>query len=67
MPRQAQRSSLSRSALSSRPVSLRITISATIAVATSARPARRNQLSNSRSKVSKPTKPLEEPVNVPPE
>ena len=30
-------------------------------------PANRNQLSSDKSKLSKPTSPLEDPVNVPPE
>ena len=54
-------------ALSRRPASLEIpTLAINVAVRANS-PAIRNQASVDRSKLSKPTSPLEEPVNSPPE
>ena len=65
-PRYSQRDSFSRIAVSRRPVSLRTKRNAPSVAATSNPPEIHSQTRMSRSKLSKPDNPLDEPVKVPP-
>ena len=65
-PRYSQRASFSRMAMSRRPVSLLTKRSAVSVAASSIAAAIQNQTRVSRSKLSKPDRPLDEPVKLPP-